>query len=111
MIRLFANANYDFIKWRRWAYMLTALMIVPGFVLLALRGINYSIEFTGGTQLQVRTHKVVDIGVLRAALDPAGIKGAEIATFGSGSEFLIRARLGAHATSPCCVTERSTTAI
>ena len=111
MIRLFANANYDFIKWRRWAYMLTALMIVPGFVLLAIRGINYSIEFTGGTQLQVRTHKVVDVGVLRTALDQAGIKGAEIATFGSDSEFLIRARLGAHATGPGGGTEATAAAV
>ena len=66
MIRLFANANYDFIKWRRWAYMLTALMILPGLVLLAVRGINYSIEFTGGTMLQVRTHRVEETGVLLA---------------------------------------------
>ena len=34
MIRLFANANYDFIRWRRWAYGLTALIIVPGIFLL-----------------------------------------------------------------------------
>ena len=100
MIRLFANANYDFIKWRRWAYMLTAIMIVPGLVLLAIRGINYSIEFTGGTQLQVRTHKVIAVGVLRTALDQAGIRGAEISTFGSDSEFLIRARLGTEAGGP-----------
>src|SRR5258708_14072225 len=111
MIRLFANANYDFIKWRRWAYMLTALMILPGLVVLAGRGINYSIEFTGGTQRQVRTHKVVDIGVLRPALDRAGIKGAEIAPFGSDSEFLIRARLGAHATGPGGGTEATAAAV
>ena len=53
MIRLFANANYDFIKWRKWAYGLTALIIVPGMILLAVRSLNYSIEFTGGTLLQV----------------------------------------------------------
>src|SRR2546421_8351395 len=53
MIRLFANANYDFIKWRRWAYGLTAAIIIPGFALFLVRGLNYSIEFTGGTQLQV----------------------------------------------------------
>src|SRR5438132_973306 len=50
MIRLFANANYDFIKWRRWAYGLTAAIIIPGFALFLVRGLNYSIEFTGGTQ-------------------------------------------------------------
>jgi preprotein translocase subunit SecF len=94
MIRLFANANYDFIKWRRWAYALTALVIIPGFALLLHRGLNYSIEFTGGTLMQV-TAPHTDIGKIRSALDAAGIHGAEIQTFGSDSEFVIRARLGA----------------
>jgi len=44
MIRLFANANYDFIKWRRWAYGLTAAIIIPGFALFLVHGLNYSIE-------------------------------------------------------------------
>jgi len=94
MIRLFANANYDFIKWRRWAYALTALVIVPGFALLLHRGLNYSIEFTGGTLIQL-TAPHTDISKIRSALDAAGIHGAEIQSFGSDSEFVIRARLGA----------------
>ena len=53
MLRLFANAKYDFIKWRRWAYGLTAALILPGFALFFVHGLNYSIEFTGGTQMQV----------------------------------------------------------
>jgi preprotein translocase subunit SecF len=95
MFRLFANANYDFIKWRFWAYGLTALVIVPGLVLLAIRGLNYSIEFTGGTLMQIETKRGVTTGDLRAALDGAGIKDAEITTFGADSAFQIRARLGA----------------
>jgi len=95
MFRLFANARYDFIKWRQWAYGLTGLLIVPGFVLLILKPLNYSIEFTGGTEVQVVTHdRSVDAGRLRAALDAGGLHGAEIASFGSDSAFVIRARLG-----------------
>ncbi len=93
MIRLFAHANYDFIKWRRWAYGLTAVMIVPGLVLLLLRGLNYSIEFTGGTLIQVETTSPVGTGKLRAALDAAGIRGAEIQSFGAPNAYVIRARL------------------
>jgi len=59
MIRLFANANYDFIKWRRWAYGITAAVIIPGFSLFLIRGLNYSIEFTGGTLIQVQTPEPV----------------------------------------------------
>ncbi|HEY6809251.1 MAG TPA: protein translocase subunit SecF [Gemmatimonadales bacterium] len=94
MLRLFANANYDFIKWRRWAYALTGLIIVPGIALLLYRGLNYSIEFTGGTLMQIVAPHT-DASQLRAALDAGGLHGAEIVSFGSDSDFVIRARLGA----------------
>src|SRR6266513_1613812 len=94
MIRLFANASYDFIKWRRWAYGLTAAIIVPGFALFLVRGLNYSIEFTGGTLIQVQTAEPVGPERIRGALDAAGIRDAEIQQFGAINEYVIRARLG-----------------
>ena len=96
MIRLFANANYDFIKWRRVAFSVTGAIMLVGLGFLLTRGINYSIEFTGGTLLQVETHKKVETGAIRAALDQVGLNGAEIVTFGSDTSYVIRARL-AHA--------------
>ena len=99
-IRFFANASYDFIKWRRWAYGLTATVIVPGLILLAVEGLNYSIEFTGGTLIQIETAHPVATSELRADLDAAGIPGTEIQSFGSDTSYIIRARLGAQATTP-----------
>ncbi len=52
-MRFFANANYDFIGVRKYAYAVTAAVIIPGMILLAISGLNYSIEFTGGTLVQV----------------------------------------------------------
>src|SRR5690348_14165705 len=95
MIRLFANANYDFIKWRRWAYGLTAAIILPGFALFLVHGLNYSIEFTGGTQLQVQTKEAVGAASIRSALDAAGIRDAEIKQFGSPTDYVVIARIGA----------------
>ncbi|OLD42948.1 MAG: protein-export membrane protein SecF [Gemmatimonadetes bacterium 13_1_40CM_2_70_7] len=99
MLRLFANANYDFIKWRRWAYGLTAIMIVPGLVMLLSTRLNYSIEFTGGTRIQIATPKAkpVTTADLRAALDAGGLHGAEIQQYGADTAFQIRARLSAPA--------------
>jgi preprotein translocase subunit SecF len=94
MIRLFANANYDFIKWRRWAYGITAAFIIPGFSLFLIRGLNYSIEFTGGTLIQVQTAEPVGTERIRGALDAAGIRDAEIQQFGAANEYVIRARIG-----------------
>ena len=93
MIRLFANANYDFIKWRRWAYGLTAAIIIPGFALFLVHGLNYSIEFTGGTLIQVQTPAPVGTERIRGALDAADIRDAEIQQFGAANEYVIRARI------------------
>src|SRR5438309_11273277 len=93
MIRLFANANYDFIKWRRWAYGLTAALVLPGFALFLVHGLNYSLEFTGGTLIQVQTKEAVGTERIRRALDAAGIRDAEIQQFGGPTEYKIQARI------------------
>ncbi len=93
MTRLFAHANYDFIGVRRYAYGVTGLLLLPGLIFLLIAGLNYSIEFTGGTLLQVRVTKPVDVGALRGGLDAQGIHGAEIQNFGAPTEYVIRARV------------------
>jgi preprotein translocase subunit SecF len=93
-MRLFANANYDFIGRRRIAYLITLAIMLPGLLVVLFRGVNYSVEFTGGTLIQVRSEKPVDVAAVRNALAARGIEGAEIQTFGSDRELVIRARLG-----------------
>jgi SecD/SecF fusion protein len=103
--RLFANARYDFIKVRRWAYGVTAAIIVPGMIMLAALGITYSIEFTGGALMHVRTAAPVETTRLRSALERGGVNNPEIQTFGSAQEYVIRARLGGTAASDASSTE------
>ena len=95
MTRFFANANYDFIGVRKYAYGVTALVAIPGLILLAIFGLNYSIEFTGGTLVQVTATAPTppSTGEMRSALDAGGLRGAEIQSFGTNREFVIRARL------------------
>jgi preprotein translocase subunit SecF len=93
MLRLFANANYDFIGLRRYAYGVTAAVILPGLLFLLIKGLNYSIEFTGGTLVQIRSSTPVDVAHLRTGLDQQGIHGAEIQNFGAANEYVIRARV------------------
>ncbi len=93
MTRFFANANYDFIGVRKYAYALTAAIILPGLLFLLVAGLNYSIEFTGGTLLQINSKQPVDVAAVRTALDRRGVHGAEIQQFGSANEYVIRARV------------------
>src|SRR5437867_3231049 len=94
MIRFFANANYDFMGVRRWAYIATAAVALAGIIPLLVRGLNQSIEFTGGTLVQLTAHDdSISDGTIRTALDRAGITGAEVQAYGAPNEFVIRARL------------------
>jgi preprotein translocase subunit SecF len=91
-MRIFANANYDFLGARKLAVVVTAVITVPGLILLALAGVNYNIEFTGGTRLLIEAREPVDVARIREALAAEGITGAEIQRFGSDREVAIRAR-------------------
>lgn len=92
-MRLFAKANYDFLGQRKWAYGISIAFSLLGLAVLLITGVNYSVEFTGGTLIQVETQKPADVGALRDALQARGIEGAEIQTFGSDREIVVRARV------------------
>jgi SecD/SecF fusion protein len=91
--RILGRANFDFVRMRRWAYAASAAFLVPGLLILAVRGVTRSIEFTGGTMVHVRTAEPVGTGGIRSALERGAIDGAEIQTFGSDRDYVIRARL------------------
>jgi protein-export membrane protein SecD/preprotein translocase SecF subunit len=93
-IRWFENSRFDFIAARRVAYVLTIALILPGALLLARRGITYSIEFTGGAMMQVQTAAPTSTAALRSALESGGYSTAEIQSFGSDRDYVIRARIG-----------------
>src|SRR5688572_3807095 len=56
---------------------------------LAIRGLNFSIEFTGGTLIEVGYRQPADVQKIREALERAGLK-AEVQNFGSSRDVLIR---------------------
>ena len=93
MLRIFHDTHYDFIRWWKVAVGLTIAFILLGIGSLALRGVNYSIEFTGGTLTQVEFRGTPpSAGQVRSALDAAGFRDAEIQQFGSPRDFTLRVR-------------------
>lgn len=100
MLRILHDTKYDFIRWWRTAAILTVAFIAIGFGSLAIRGgFDYSVEFTGGTLMQLHFTQPPDAAKLRSSLDAGGIKDAEIQTFGTPSDFTVRARSGSSAGS------------
>jgi len=90
MLRILHDTNYDFIRWWKVMAAITVAFILLGLGSLAIKAPNYSIEFTGGTLMELEFAKPPDVGDLRSTLDQAGIRGAEIQQFGTNTEFTVR---------------------
>ena len=91
MIQIFVNANYDFVGKRRWFYIASACLIAISILSIAVHGgLNYGIDFTGGTLIQVRYDKPVTVGEVRRGLDDVKLGSAVIQQFGDPQEYLIR---------------------
>jgi preprotein translocase subunit SecF len=96
-MRIFSDANYDFLKYRNRALKLSVAFVAIGMVAMLTRGINESIEFTGGTMVEVASMNddPFDVPAVRAALASSGLDDAEVTPYGGGHELAIRARTSA----------------
>jgi len=96
-MRFFKDASFEFIEKRRKAYVVSAAAIALGlaamvFNIVSLGSfVDYGVDFTGGTLVQVRFDGDVTAGDLRAAL--GGAQAPSITRFGAENEFTIRAPL------------------
>jgi preprotein translocase subunit SecF len=103
------GTNIDFINSWRWAFALSGLVILASLASLVMRGgLNYGIDFTGGTLVQIHFKENRAIDEVRSALAGAGLGDVLIqdftddfgtATGGGGSEFLIRLPLAGEETA------------
>src|SRR5882762_664261 len=91
MLRILHGTNYDFIKPWRLAVGITVAFIAVGLIYLGVHGINRSIEFTGGTLMQLEFTQPPNVADIRATVDGAGYPNSEIQQFGSPREFTVRA--------------------
>ena len=93
-MRFFENADYKFIEKRRTAYVLSAAVLAVAILAMVLwaatgRGwVNYGVDFTGGTLVQVEFSQPTTVGDIRSAL--GSLQGQEVTRFGAENEFLIR---------------------
>jgi preprotein translocase subunit SecF len=69
--------------------LISLLTFVLAVVFLATKGLNFSIEFTGGTLIEVSYPQSADVEGIRQTLEKAGWK-AEVQNFGSSRDVLIR---------------------
>jgi len=85
-----AQTSIDFLGRRRSAVLISGLLIVISIVSIAVRGLNFGIDFTGGTLVEVAYSEPVAVEDVRAALNSAQIENALVQHFGTASDVMIR---------------------
>ena len=95
-MRIFQNADYPFIAWRKRAYLVTALLLLAGFAAMFMNWqrhgswLNYGVDFRGGTLVQLDFTQPVTVEAIRAAAAASGHTDWAITRFGAEDEFVVR---------------------
>lgn len=84
------NTKIDFMGQRKKAAIFSIIICVASLVILAVKGLNLGLDFTGGTQIEVSYEQVADISNIREQLSQAGFPEATVQPYGSTREILIR---------------------
>lgn len=84
------NTNFDFVGQRYFAFFVTAVMIFGSMFLLATKGLNYGIDFTGGTLIEVAVKETPDLSKLRENLNNLDLDEISLQEFGNAQTLLIR---------------------
>jgi preprotein translocase subunit SecF len=85
-----SKKTIDFMGKRRLAILLSTVLLVISLAALITRGLNFGIDFTGGTLIEVGYPQAVELEPIRAALADSDFYGAQVQHFGSSRDVLVR---------------------
>jgi preprotein translocase subunit SecF len=92
-MRIFENLKIDFLGKRRLFYVVSAMLFLLGFLNIVFRGLEFGIDFKGGTEIVLQFERPVDIAEMRTYVDNIGLGTMEVKTFGGETGILIRTEL------------------
>ncbi len=85
-----AKTEIGFIQHRVIAMSVSAFLVVASLVIFAINGLNFGIDFKGGTLIEASAESAVDIGALRSRLGALELGEVQIQEFGKDTDVLIR---------------------
>jgi preprotein translocase subunit SecF len=80
----------DFMGQRRLAMLFSVTLLLVAFGSLAVKQLNWGLDFTGGTLVEVHYSETVDLNAIRNTLDAEGYSGAIVVSFGTDRDVMIR---------------------
>jgi preprotein translocase subunit SecF len=90
------GTKFDFVGKRHIAVVLSIVvnLAVLAWSLPVIHGLNFGVDFAGGTEMEVRFGKAVDPGTIRKAVEDLGFKDASVQTYGPEAEHSYLVRVG-----------------
>jgi preprotein translocase subunit SecF len=82
--------SIDFMGKRRYAMILSIVVLVISLGALVSKGLNFGVDFTGGTLIEAGYPEAVELEGIREALTAGGFGGAQVQHFGSSRDVLVR---------------------
>jgi len=82
--------NLDFMKFGNAAVIMSVVLSILSIVSLSTRGLNFGLDFTGGSLIEVSYPSVPSIADVRSNLALAGMQDAVVQTFGTASDIVVR---------------------
>ena len=84
------DTNINFVGMRFVAFIFSVLVVVGSIFLVTTKGLNFGIDFTGGTVIEVRVSEIPDTGALRTELNELDLGGVSLQEFGEPNDLMIR---------------------
>ena len=85
-----SETAFKFIQYRAIAYAFSGAMVIASIALFFANGLNYGIDFRGGTMIEIGTDGPADIGDIRSRLAALNLGDVQVQEFGEPTDVLIR---------------------
>lgn len=82
--------DIPFMSYGRLTTAISMITFVLAITFLATRGLNFGVDFTGGTMIEVNYPHAADLNKIRTTIDEIGLKDATVQNFGTSRDVLIR---------------------
>lgn len=82
--------NIDFVGKRHIFAIISSALVLVSVALLAVNGLNFGIDFSGGTLIEFKTNESKSLEEVRVSLDKSGLEGYSLQSYGAENEFLVR---------------------
>ena len=81
--------NFDFLKYKKFFILVSASLVFLSFILIFSKGLNLGVDFKGGTTIEIRLEKKIDIEKIRNSLSKSKINNFSVKEFGTANDLLI----------------------